>query len=101
MSLRILLLCTAFNGLSQRAWCELRDQGHELEVLAGGDGDAMRAVVARFAPNLIVAPMLKSAIPEDIWRRQVCLIVHPRASSATAAPRRWTGRCWKASANGA
>lgn len=77
MSLRILLLCTAFNGLSQRVWCELRGQGHELEVLAGGDGEAMRAAVVRFAPDLIVAPMLKSAIPEDIWRQQVCLIVHP------------------------
>lgn len=77
MSLRILLLCTAFNGLSQRAWCELRDHGHEVEVLAGGDGEAMRAAVLGFAPDLIVAPMLKSAIPEDIWRQHVCLIVHP------------------------
>lgn len=77
MSLRILLLCTSFNGLSQRAWCELRNQGHQLEVLAGGDAEAMRAAVAGFAPELIVAPMLKSAIPDDIWQQHVCLIVHP------------------------
>lgn len=77
MALRILMLCTAFNGLSQRAWDELRELGHALEVLAGGDGEAMRAAVARHRPDLIVAPMLKSAIPEEIWRNHVCLIVHP------------------------
>ena len=29
------------------------------------------------APDLIVAPMLTRAIPEAIWRRHVCLVVHP------------------------
>ncbi|MBS0199920.1 MAG: hydrogenase maturation protein [Proteobacteria bacterium] len=77
MSLRISVLCTAFNGLSQRAWCELRERGHILDVVAGADGPGMQAAVDRFKPDLIVAPMLKSAIPEAIWRRQVCLIVHP------------------------
>ncbi len=77
MSLRITVLCTAFNGLSQRAWCELRERGHILDVVAGVDGPGMQAAVDRFKPDLIVAPMLKSAIPEDIWRRQICLIVHP------------------------
>ena len=31
----------------------------------------------REAPDLIVAPMLTRAIPEAIWRRYVCLVVHP------------------------
>ena len=30
--LRILLLCSAFNGLSQRAWLELRRDGHDVTV---------------------------------------------------------------------
>ncbi|PNS07712.1 enoyl-CoA hydratase-related protein [Solilutibacter silvestris] len=77
MSLRITVLCTAFNGLSQRAWCELRERGHILDLVAGADGEAMQAAVERFKPDLIVAPMLKSAIPEAIWRRHICLIVHP------------------------
>jgi putative two-component system hydrogenase maturation factor HypX/HoxX len=33
--------------------------------------------VALFRPDLVIAPFLKRAIPESIWRRQVCLIVHP------------------------
>jgi putative two-component system hydrogenase maturation factor HypX/HoxX len=77
MSLRITVLCTAFNGLSQRVWCELRERGHVLDLVAGADSEAMQAAVERFQPDLIVAPMLKSAIPETVWRRHVCLIVHP------------------------
>ena len=32
VAMRILLLCSAFNGLSQRAWIELRGAGHEVTV---------------------------------------------------------------------
>ena len=28
--MRILLLCSAFNGLTQRVWVELRQAGHEV-----------------------------------------------------------------------
>ena len=31
--MRILLLCSAFNGLSQRAWIELRRMGHDVRVV--------------------------------------------------------------------
>jgi putative two-component system protein, hydrogenase maturation factor HypX/HoxX len=77
VSLRILFICTAFNGLSQRAWGELRDLGHDVDVLAGANAQGMCARVERYRPDLIVAPMLKSAIPEEIWRHHTCLIVHP------------------------
>ncbi|MGO0999721.1 hydrogenase maturation protein [Lysobacter sp. CA196] len=77
MALRILFLCTAYNGLAQRAWVELTDLGHEVSVQVAADADTMRAAVARERPQLIVAPMLKSAIPDDIWTRHTCLIVHP------------------------
>lgn len=77
MSLRILFLCTAYNGLSQRAWAELSEAGHDVRVQVASDGETMQAAVDRESPDLIVAPMLKSAIPESIWRRYVCLIVHP------------------------
>jgi putative two-component system hydrogenase maturation factor HypX/HoxX len=30
--MRILLLCSAFNGLTQPAWIELRDAGHEVSA---------------------------------------------------------------------
>jgi putative two-component system hydrogenase maturation factor HypX/HoxX len=37
----------------------------------------MLRAVDRENPDLIVAPMLKAAVPEAIWANRVCLIVHP------------------------
>lgn len=41
--LRIMLLCSAFNGLTQRAWVELRVAGHEVLVQRADEDDAVRA----------------------------------------------------------
>ena len=60
--MRILLVASAFNSLTQRVLTELGDRGHTLAVaLAEGD-DAVRDAVHRHAPDLIVAPMLKMAM---------------------------------------
>lgn len=75
--MRILLIASAFNSLTQRVHVELRDRGHTVGVeLALGD-EAVRAGVARFEPDLVVAPMLTKAVPEDVWQRYPVLIVHP------------------------
>uniref|UniRef100_UPI0008313BCF enoyl-CoA hydratase-related protein n=1 Tax=Nocardia crassostreae TaxID=53428 RepID=UPI0008313BCF len=75
--MRILLVASAFNSLTQRVHTELRERGHHVGVeLAPGD-DELRAGVARFRPQLILAPMLTTAIPEDIWTSHTVLIVHP------------------------
>lgn len=75
--MRILLLATAFNSLTQRVYVELADVGHDLGVSVVRDGDGMVAAVEAFLPDVIVAPYLKSAIPESIWRAHTCLVVHP------------------------
>ncbi|RDZ29736.1 hydrogenase maturation protein [Lysobacter silvisoli] len=75
--MRILVLCTAYNGLSQLAACRLQELGHDVVVQATGDPDVMQQAAQRERPDLIVAPMLKSAIPEAVWNRTTCLIVHP------------------------
>jgi putative two-component system protein, hydrogenase maturation factor HypX/HoxX len=76
-ALRILLLCDSFNSLSQRLFVELRDAGHEVSVEFDIAGTVIEEAVAMFAPDLIVAPYLKQRIPESVWRRHVCLVVHP------------------------
>src|SRR5690349_12121829 len=74
---RILFLVSAHNGLSQRAWVALTELGHDVAV-AVVDADAeMEAAVATHEPGLIVCPFLKRMIPESIWSRYRCLIVHP------------------------
>ncbi|WP_227996708.1 hydrogenase maturation protein [Nocardia australiensis] len=76
-TLRILLVASAFNSLTQRVHVELSERGHRVGVeLALGD-DLLRARVAHFQPDLILAPMLTRAIPEDIWSEHTVLIVHP------------------------
>ncbi|MEU1616725.1 hydrogenase maturation protein [Streptomyces sp. NPDC005722] len=75
--MHILLMASAFNSLTQRAYTELGELGHTVAVEVTPDGDAMRAAVARHEPELVVAPMLTAAIPEDVRTARTCLIVHP------------------------
>ena len=75
--MRILILTHAFNSLTQRLYVELSALGHELSVEFDINDTVTVEAVALFRPELILAPFLKRAIPEQIWREYVCLIVHP------------------------
>ncbi len=75
--MRILLLTHSFNSLSQRLFCVLQALGHtvsvELDIANAVTGEAM----AMFQPDVVLAPFLKRRIPENVWARTVCLVVHP------------------------
>jgi putative two-component system hydrogenase maturation factor HypX/HoxX len=73
----ILLLASAFNSLTQRTHAELRDRGHTVAVELALPDSPLPDLVRRHAPELVVAPMLRTAIPEEVWRAHTCLIVHP------------------------
>ncbi|MFF5029548.1 hydrogenase maturation protein [Streptomyces collinus] len=76
--MNILLVASAFNSLTQRVYVELSDEGHRVDVVLATHGpEPVRAAVRETGPDLIVAPMLKTALPEDVWREHTCLIVHP------------------------
>jgi len=75
--MRILILCHAFNSLSQRLYSELGARGHQLSVEFDIADSVGEEAVALFRPELIVAPYLRRAIPASIWRQHTCLIVHP------------------------
>lgn len=74
--LRILLLCSAFNGLSQRAWVELREAGHQVEVQLATDADAFRTAAA-MDPDLVICPFLRERVPAEVWTAWPTIIVHP------------------------
>jgi len=74
---RVLFLVTAHNSLSQRARVALVDLGHDVTVAVVDSAAAMEASVARHRPDLVVCPILKTLIPESVWSRHRCLIVHP------------------------
>jgi len=75
--MRILLLAHAFNGLTQRLFVELADDGHDVAIELDVNEAVTSEAVALHRPDLIVAPYLKRAIPEAIWRRQRCIVLHP------------------------
>ena len=75
--MRILLIASAYNSMTQRVHAELTDRGHEVSVeLALGD-EVMREGVRRYDPDLVIAPMLTTAIPADIWSSWPCFVIHP------------------------
>ena len=91
--MRILLVASGYNSMTQRVHAELADRGHEVSVeLALGD-EVLRDGIRRFDPDLVLAPMLTTAIPADIWSARPCFIVHPGPGVTGVRPR-WTGRSW-------
>jgi putative two-component system hydrogenase maturation factor HypX/HoxX len=75
--MRILFLTRSFNSLAQRLYLDLRAQGHEVSVEFDISDAVTMEAVALFEPTLVIAPFLKRAIPEAVWRHKVCLVVHP------------------------
>jgi putative two-component system hydrogenase maturation factor HypX/HoxX len=74
--MRLLLLSSSFNSLTQHAYVLFKDR-HQVGVAAATSADTMRDAVAQFRPELILCPMLAQVIPRDIWETIPCLIVHP------------------------
>ena len=75
--MRILLIASAYNSMTQRVHAELADRGHEVAVELALGPELMREGVRRCDPDLVIAPMLTTAIPADIWSARPCFIVHP------------------------
>ena len=75
--MRILLLTHSYNSLTQRLHAELAARGHKLSIEFDIADAVAEEAVALFQPELIVAPFLRRAIPESIWKNHQCLVVHP------------------------
>lgn len=75
--MRILFLTHAFNSLTQRLFVELQALGHQVSIEFDINDAVTIEAVALFQPHLILAPYLRRAIPEAIWRERICLILHP------------------------
>jgi putative two-component system hydrogenase maturation factor HypX/HoxX len=87
---------------------ELTEAGHTVSVEFDINDAVTREAVAWFQPEVIIAPFLKRAIPEDVWQKFRCLVVHPgiigdRGPSALDwavldNARRWGVTCLQANA---
>ena len=75
--MKILFLTHSFNSLAQRLFIELTRRDHEVSIEFDINDAVTHQAVELFQPDLIIAPFLKRAIPETIWRQYTCLILHP------------------------
>src|SRR5512137_349840 len=75
--MRILFLAHSFNSLTQRLFVELTAAGHDVSVEFDVNDRVTEEAVAAWQPELVVAPFLKRAIPESVWRRHRCIVIHP------------------------
>jgi putative two-component system hydrogenase maturation factor HypX/HoxX len=76
-TMRILLLTHSFNSLSQRLFGVLQALGHTVSVELDIADAVTEEAVEMFKPDVVLAPFLKRRIPETVWARTVCLVVHP------------------------
>ncbi len=75
--MRILFLTHAFNSLAQRLYVELVAMGHDVSIEFDINDTVTQEAVALWSPELIVAPFLKRRIPEAVWRKHRCIVIHP------------------------
>lgn len=75
--MKILILSSAFSGLTQRVVRELTLLGHKLDQHYDLDEYRLIDQVATFKPDLIICPFLTQRIPEQVWKQYLCLVVHP------------------------
>ena len=75
--MKILLLSSAYNSLTQLAHVWLKASHYEVAVATATTAETMRQAMMQFQPDLILCPMLAQVIPRDIWENHTCIIIHP------------------------
>ncbi len=75
--MRILLICSAYNGLTQRVHDELLLLNHIVSIEFALSNNHMQEAVELFHPELIICPFLKEKVPTQIWQNYKCIIIHP------------------------
>ncbi len=75
--MKIQFITSTFNGMAQRLWIELDKLNHEVNVVISFSDEQLINETENYQPELIIAPFLTSKIPEEIWKTNTCLIVHP------------------------
>ena len=75
--MKILLIVSAFNSLTQRVFCFLQDTGHAVSIEFAISDKEMIDAVNSFKPDIIFSPYLKKFIPKEIFLNTPTFILHP------------------------
>ncbi len=73
--MRILLISSAYNNLPSGYTSSWPTAVMKCQSNFALSVDVMREAVRRFDPDLVIAPMLTTAIPADIWLARPCFII--------------------------
>lgn len=75
--MKILLLSTSYNSLTQRLHADLNQLNHRVYICLSSDYDSVRQIINQNIPDIIICPFLKEKIPRDIWEKNLCIVIHP------------------------
>jgi len=75
--MKILLLTTTFNSLTQAVYTKLKDKGYKVTVTFAITKKQMIEEIEAFNPQIILSPFLKSYIPKEIYENYSTYIFHP------------------------
>lgn len=74
--MRILLIISSFNSLSQKVYVKLKES-HQLSIKFAISNELMIEEVERFKPDIILCPYLKKFVPKEIFTKIPTFIIHP------------------------
>ncbi|BDY12486.1 enoyl-CoA hydratase-related protein [Hydrogenimonas cancrithermarum] len=75
--MKILLLCTTFNSLTQAVYTSLLERGDTVAVAFALDEAQMIEEIEAFGPDLLLCPFLKRYLPPAIYERYPTFVFHP------------------------
>ncbi|CVK15223.1 Formyl transferase [Apibacter mensalis] len=78
-SLNIILLSSAFNGLTQRVWLSLKEAGYSVSFLLFTTEEEVVDSIETADPDIVICPFLKDRVPKILWKneRRPIIIIHP------------------------
>ena len=75
--MKILLIISSFNSLSQSVYCKLQELEHKVFIKFAISKELMIEAVQEINPDIIFCPFLKQFIPNEIFENYPTFVLHP------------------------
>ena len=75
--MKILLIISSFNSLSQSVYCKLQELEHKVFIKFAISKELMIEVVQEINPDIVFCPFLKQFIPSEIFENYPTFVLHP------------------------
>jgi putative two-component system protein, hydrogenase maturation factor HypX/HoxX len=75
--MKILLIISSFNSLSQSVYCKLQELEHKVFIKFAISKELMIEAVQEINPDIVFCPFLKQYIPSEIFESYPTFVLHP------------------------